>query len=160
MARLPILLLPDPRLRQKCAPVTQFDAALKQLADDMFETMYAAPGRGLAGPQVGAMQRIFVMDTGWKEGRPSPMVFINPEIRATSGSATGGEGCLSIPDQPVRIARPAIVQLAWQDLAGRACEGFFEGFAATCVQHERDHLDGILCIDYPNLPEPIEGTIH
>ncbi|MDN5785979.1 peptide deformylase, partial [Pseudorhodobacter sp.] len=81
MAILPILLLPDARLRETCAPVTLFDAALKQRADDMLETMYAAPGRGLAGPQVGAMQRIFVMDVGWKEGRPSPMVCINPVIK-------------------------------------------------------------------------------
>jgi peptide deformylase len=154
MARLPVLLLPDPRLRENCATVTLFDAGLKQLADDMLETMYAAPGRGLAGPQVGAMLRIFVMDVGWKEGRPSPLVFINPEIKGTSGTAINDEGCLSIPDHPVRISRPEVVRMAWQDLAGRHCEGFFDGFAATCVQHERDHLDGILCIDYPNLPEP------
>ena len=158
MATLPILLLPDPRLRQKCAMVTVFDPGLKQLADDMLETMYAAPGRGLAGPQVGVMQRIFVMDVGWKDGRPSPLVCINPVIRDSAGNAINPEGCLSIPDQPVRIARPATIRLEWQDLAGRDCEGFFEGFAATCVQHERDHLDGILCIDYPNLPEP-EGTV-
>jgi len=154
MALLPILQLPDARLRQTCAPVTQFDATLKQLADDMLETMYAAPGRGLAGPQVGALHRIFVMDAGWKEGRPSPLVCINPEIKDASGTATGTEGCLSIPGQPVRISRPAVVRMAWQDLAGRHCEGFFEGFSAVCVQHERDHLDGILCIDYPDLTEP------
>lgn len=158
MATLPILLLPDPRLRQKCAMVTVFDPALKQLAEDMLETMYAAPGRGLAGPQVGVMQRIFVMDVGWKDGRPSPLVCVNPVIRDSAGNAINTEGCLSIPDQPVRIARPATIQLEWQDLAGRDCEGFFEGFAATCVQHERDHLDGILCIDYPDLPEA-EGTV-
>lgn len=158
MARLPVLLLPDARLRETCAPVTQFDAALKQLADDMLETMYAAPGRGLAGPQVGVMQRIFVMDVGWKEGRPSPLICINPEIKDTSGTAINDEGCLSIPDRPVRIARPEVVRMAWQDLAGRHCEGFFDGFAAVCAQHERDHLDGILCIDYPNLPEPAAET--
>ncbi len=153
MALLPILLLPDARLRQPCAAIDSFDPALKRLADDMLETMYAAPGRGLAGPQVGVMQRIFVMDTGWKEGRPSPFICINPEIKDASGCAVNTEGCLSIPNRPVRIERPAVIRLAWQDLAGRACEGFFEGFAATCVQHERDHLDGILCIDYPDLPE-------
>lgn len=154
MAVLPILHLPDPRLRQVCAPVTQFGPALQQLADDMLETMYAAPGRGLAGPQVGVMQRIFVMDVEWKEGRASPLVCINPEIVDAIGQAVTVEGCLSIPDRPVRIQRPAVIRLAWQDVAGRACEGFFEGFAATCVQHERDHLDGVLCIDYPDLPEP------
>ncbi|MGO4907504.1 peptide deformylase [Pseudorhodobacter sp. W20_MBD10_FR17] len=154
MALLPILLLPDDRLRAVCAPVTLFDATLKQLADDMLETMYAAPGRGLAGPQVGAMLRIFVMDVGWKEGRPSPLICINPEIKDTLGTVINDEGCLSIPNNPVRISRPALVRMAWQDLAGRHCEGFFDGFAATCAQHERDHLDGILCIDYPNLPQP------
>lgn len=153
MAVLPILLLPDPRLRQTCAPVTDFDASLRRLAEDMLDTMYAAPGRGLAGPQVGAMQRIFVMDVGWKDGRPSPLVCLNPVIRDSAGTAVNTEGCLSIPDRPVRIERPALIRLEWQDLAGRNCEGFFEGFAATCAQHERDHLDGILCIDYPNLPE-------
>jgi peptide deformylase len=154
MAIRPILHLPDPRLRQKCTQVTVFDTALKQLADDMLETMYAAPGRGLAAPQIGVMQRLFVMDAGWKEGRPSPLICINPVIRDTAGTAINQEGCLSIPDQPVRISRPAIIRLEWQDLAGRDCTGFFEGFAATCAQHERDHLDGILCIDYPNLPQP------
>ncbi|RUS63478.1 peptide deformylase [Pseudorhodobacter sp. E13] len=154
MARHPILLLPDARLRQRCEPVTRFDADLEQLADDMLETMYAAPGRGLAGPQIGVMQRIFVMDVGWKEGRPSPLVCINPVIRDSIGTAVNAEGCLSIPDRPVRIERAATIRLAWQDLAGRDCEGFFEGFASVCAQHERDHLDGILCIDYPNLPEP------
>ena len=154
MAVRPILLLPDARLRQSCAAVTQFDAGLKHIADDMLETMYAAPGRGLAGPQIGVMQRIFVMDVGWKDGRPSPLVCVNPVIKDASGTAVNTEGCLSIPNHPVRISRPATVRMAWQDLAGRLCEGFFEGFAATCAQHERDHLDGILCIDYPNLPEP------
>ncbi|QCO57542.1 peptide deformylase (plasmid) [Pseudorhodobacter turbinis] len=153
MALLPILLMPDPRLRAACAPVDAFDARLKQLADDMLDTMYAAPGRGLAGPQVGAMIRLFVMDTTWKEGRPNPLVFINPVIKNSHGTAINTEGCLSIPDRTVRIERPDVVHLAWRDLAGRACEGFFEGIAATCVQHERDHLDGVLCIDYPDLPE-------
>ncbi|MGB3278610.1 MAG: peptide deformylase [Pseudorhodobacter sp.] len=154
MACLPILLLPDARLRQVCAAVTRFDDRLAQLAADMLETMYAAPGRGLAGPQIGEMQRIFVMDVGWKEGRPSPLVCINPVIKDSIGLAINSEGCLSIPDRPVRIERPAMVRMAWQDLAGRHCEGFFEGFAAVCAQHERDHLDGILCIDYPDQPIP------
>jgi peptide deformylase len=112
--------------------------------------MYAAPGRGLAAPQIGVMQRIFVMDVGWKEGRPSPLVCVNPVIKAASGLAVNPEECLSIPDHPVMIERAATVHLAWYDIAGRACEGFFEGPAAICVQHERDHLDGILCIDYPD----------
>lgn len=155
MALRSILQLPDDRLRQTCAPVTRFDAALKHLSDEMLETMYSAAGRGLAGPQIGVMQRIFVMDVGWKEGRPSPLVCINPVIKDAAGLAVNDEACLSIPDQPVRISRPALVRMAWQDLAGRDCEGFFDGFAAVCAQHERDHLDGILCIDYPNLPDPV-----
>jgi peptide deformylase len=158
MAVRPILVLPDARLRQVCADVTVFDADLKQLADDMLDTMYAAPGRGLAGPQIGVMQRIFVMDVGWKDGRPSPLVCINPVIKDVSGQAVNTEGCLSIPDHPVLIERPAMVRLAWFDVAGRACEGFFDGFAAVCVQHERDHLDGVLCIDYPDLTP--EKVIH
>lgn len=150
MAQRPIVQFPDPRLRQICAPVAVFDAALKQLADDMLDSMYAAKGRGLAAPQIGAMQRIFVMDISWKDGRPSPLVFVNPVLKDSAGLAANDEGCLSIPDRPVHITRPAMVRLAWQDLAGRDCEGFFEGFAAVCVQHERDHLDGVLCIDYPS----------
>ena len=152
MAVLPILHLPDARLRQVCAAVDYFGPSLAQLTRDMLETMYVAKGRGLAAPQVGVMQRVFVMDVAWKEGPPRPLICINPVIKDASGVAVNTEGCLSIPDRPVRIERPAVVRLAWQDLAGRDCEGFFEGFAATCVQHERDHLDGVLCIDYPELP--------
>ena len=162
MSLLPILKVPDPRLRQVCAPVETFDATLARLADDMFQTMYDAPGRGLAGPQVGAMQRIFVMDTTWKEGQPTPLVCVNPVILGPDlvGSETSteavinGEACLSIPDRAVRIARPGIVTLVWQDLHGQARQGTFEGIAAVCVQHERDHLDGVLCTDYSDLTEP------
>ena len=112
-------LLPDPVLRETCAPVTVFDAALEDIAAEMLAVMYAAPGRGLAAPQVGLTQRIFVMDTTWKTGDPTPMVFINPEIVSTSDeTAVNDEGCLSIPDQTSRIARPARVDLRWQDLDG------------------------------------------
>lgn len=145
-------LLPDPVLRETCAPVTVFDAALEDIAAEMLAVMYAAPGRGLAAPQVGLTQRIFVMDATWKTGDPTPMVFINPEIVSISDEmAVNDEGCLSIPDQTSRIARPARVDLRWQDLDGDVQVGSFEGFTAACVQHERDHLDGVLCIDYPEV---------
>lgn len=147
MTLRPILRLPDPRLRQVCPPVERFDAALGRLALDMLRTMYAAPGRGLAGPQIGAMQRIFVMDCGWKEGRPDPQVMVNPEILAAEGAAEHEEGCLSVPGLAVPVIRPDRIRLRWQDLAGDWQEGAFTGFAAVCVQHERDHLDGILHID-------------
>lgn len=143
-------VLPDPVLRAVCAPVTVFDAALEDVVAEMLAVMYAAPGRGLAAPQVGISERIFVMDTTWKDGEPSPMVFINPEIiEMSEAQAVNDEGCLSIPDRMARVSRPAEVKLRWQDLDGEVQAGVFDGFAAACVQHERDHLDGVLCIDYP-----------
>ncbi len=144
----PIVQTPDPVLREVCAPVTAFDAALRELADDMLATMYDAPGRGLASPQVGLPVRLFVMDVAWKDGTPDPRVFVNPEIvGASEDLVTREEGCLSIPGRMSRVSRPAEVSLRWQDLDGQVREERFEGFAATCVQHEIDHLDGILCID-------------
>ena len=148
MTLRPILRLPDPRLRQVCPPVERFDAGLGRLALDMLRTMYAAPGRGLAGPQIGAMQRIFVMDCGWKEGAPDPCVMIDPEIVwASPETASCSEGCLSLPGITVAVTRPAAVTLRFTGLDGARHEDAFTGFAAVCVQHERDHLDGILCID-------------
>jgi peptide deformylase len=144
----PIRLVPDPVLRQVCAPVTRFDADLKQLADDMLETMYAATGRGLAAPQVGEVLRLFVMDTEWKTGDPAPQVFVNPEIVGRSlVLVTREEGCLSIPGDLTPVARPDAVMLRWQELDCTWQEGEFEGFAAACVQHETDHLDGVLITD-------------
>lgn len=149
---LTIRQLPDPVLREVCAPVTVFDQALADLAQQMLDTMYAAPGRGLAAPQVGIAQRLFVMDATWKEGTPAPRVFVNAEIIGASDElATFTEGCLSIPNQTSRINRPSEVTLRWQDLDGAPHTETFTGFAAVCVQHERDHLDGILCIDYPEV---------
>lgn len=144
-----IVRWPDPRLSTVCAPVAAIDADLRLLAADMLETMYAAPGRGLAGPQVGAMSRIFVMDTDWKEGTPAPLVFINPAIEARSAArATQTEGCLSIPGVSAEIERPAEVTVAWTDLEGARQVRAFTGFAAACVQHELDHLDGIVTFDH------------
>ncbi|PYE84250.1 peptide deformylase [Pseudoroseicyclus aestuarii] len=140
---------PDPVLRAVCTPVASFDAGLRALADAMLAAMYAAPGRGLAGPQVGETRRLFVVDVTWKEGAPDPQVFVNPEITwASDVIETAEEGCLSIPDMPCRVPRPAEIALRWQDLEGVWQEGRFDGAAARCIQHEADHLNGVLCIDY------------
>jgi peptide deformylase len=136
MSVLEILRWPDPRLMDICAP-------------DMLETMYAAPGRGLAGPQVGAMVRLFVMDTGWKEGRPDPLVCINPMLQEVSEErAVNSEGCLSIPGISADVSRPQTVQMMWTGLNGGRFVQSFDGFAAVCVQHELDHLDGVVTFDH------------
>ena len=147
MAVLPILKWPDPRLTQHCAPVEQ--EHLDDLIADMFDTMYAANGRGLAAPQVGVMKRLFVMDCTWKEGKRSPMVMINPSIMAVERvPVTMEEGCLSIPDQYAEVTRPKEVQVKWMDRDGHEQSETFDGLWATCVQHEIDHLNGKLFIDY------------
>jgi len=145
MAVLPILRWPDPRLEERCAPVTGDVAGL---AADMLETMYAAPGRGLAAPQVGQLIRLFVMDTTWKEGTRAPVVCINPGITWRAAEVqTGPEGCLSIPGIVTQVARAKAIRLRWTDLAGQDHEEILQGFAAVCAQHEYDHLDGILTLD-------------
>lgn len=156
MALLPIVINPDERLRTICAPVTAFDAALAALVSDMFDTMYDAPGRGLAAPQVGVLQRLFVFDSDWKDAESrNPRVMVNPEVLWTSEETQEfTEGCLSIPDTPCRLARPARITMRWQDLDGTAFEDTFEGVSAVVVQHEFDHLDGVLIIDRPALPIP------
>lgn len=147
MAVLPILRWPDPRLATPCAPVVPGPEAAR-LAADMLETMYAAPGRGLAGPQVGAMLRIFVMDVGWRDGTPSPEVVLNPEILwASPEQATGPEGCLSIPGLTTRITRAQSVTLRWTTPEGGLREETLTGFAAICAQHEFDHLNGVVTLD-------------
>lgn len=149
MSVLPILQYPDPRLAEICAPVAEITPEIETLAEDMLETMYAAPGRGLAGPQVGVMQRIFVMDTGWKEGKPDPVVCINPMLQEVSEDRmTNTEGCLSIPGVTAEVSRPARVQMVWTGLNGGRYVQSFEGFAAACVQHELDHLDGVVNLDH------------
>jgi peptide deformylase len=149
MSVLPIVIWPDPRLAETCVQVDEVTPDIEQLAADMLETMYAAPGRGLAGPQVGAMQRIFVMDVGWKEGKSDPIVCLNPMLQEVSEErATGSEGCLSIPGVSADISRPAQVQMVWTGLNGGRYVQSFEGFAAACVQHEIDHLDGVVIFDH------------
>ncbi len=143
MAVRPLRYDGDLVLLQVAPPVESFDENLAALVLDMFETMYAAPGRGLAAPQVGVSRRVFVVDTDWKEGDPAPMIFINPEIVAQSSELVlGKEGCLSIPDKTFEVARPAWVELAWRDLDGAPLRGRFEAVQAVCVCHELDHLDG------------------
>ncbi len=148
MSVLSILVWPDPRLSQVCAPVGKVTEAVRKLAADMLDTMYAAEGRGLAGPQVGAMQRIFVMDAGWKAGHPAPQVFLDPVIVAASeGVESGVEGCLSIPGVSAEVERPVEITLAWTDLEGVERRERLTGFDARCAQHEIDHLDGIVTFD-------------
>lgn len=150
MSIRPILIHPDPRLKKRCDPVTDITGELRRVAEDMLETMYDAPGVGLAAPQVGLMKRIFVMDCIKEEGAsPRPMVLINPEVTWTSEVVNvHEEGCLSIPEQYAEVTRPAEVRVRWLDLDGRVQEEHFAGLWATCAQHEIDHLDGKLFIDY------------
>jgi peptide deformylase len=144
----PILIHPDPRLKKLCDPVAGVSDDIRRLADDMLETMYDAPGVGLAAPQVGVMKRLLVMDC-IKDGPPEPMVLINPEVTWTSEDLNiYEEGCLSIPEQYAEVKRPALVSVRWTGLDGKLEERRFEGLWATCVQHEIDHLNGRLFIDY------------
>ncbi len=145
-----ILIHPDPRLKKPADPVREITQDLRVAAADMLETMYAAPGVGLAAPQVGVMKRLFVMDcVKDPEAKPRPMVLMNPEVTWTSeASNVYEEGCLSIPEQYAEVERPAEVRVRWLGLDGSAHEEHFGGLWATCVQHEIDHLDGKLFIDY------------
>lgn len=145
-----ILIHPDPRLKKPCEPVTEITDELRSIAADMLETMYDAPGVGLAAPQVGIMQRLFVMDCiKDPEATPRPMVLLNPEIVwASEEQRAYEEGCLSIPDQYAEVERPAEVKVRWLGLDGAQHEEQFSGLWATCAQHEMDHLDGKLFIDY------------
>jgi peptide deformylase len=150
MTLRPILIHPDPRLKMRAQPVTLVTKELRVAAGDMLATMYDAPGVGLAGPQIGVMSRIMVMDcVKDPEAAPRPMVLLNPEVTwASEATHTYEEGCLSIPEQYADVTRPAEVRVRWMDLAGQTQEEHFAGLWSTCVQHEIDHLDGRLFIDY------------
>jgi peptide deformylase len=149
MALRDILILPDKRLRQVSDPVKKIDAGLRKLIDDMFETMYDAPGIGLAAVQIGTPKRVITMDLAKKEEPRSPQVFINPEIVWTSQEkATYEEGCLSIPEYYDDVERPAQVKVKYLDLEGKPQEVVANGLFATCLQHEIDHLNGVLFIDH------------
>lgn len=146
MARLDILIYPDPRLREVAQPVERVDADVQQFADDMLETMYDASGIGLAATQVGDLRRMAVIDIS--DDHDAPQVFINPEIVAQSGSAKGEEGCLSIPGYHDQVERATWIQWRALDRHGEPMEGEAEGLLAVVLQHEIDHLNGTLFIDY------------
>ncbi len=149
MALLPILVAPDPRLKTKAKPVEAVDDDLRKLIDDMLETMYEAPGIGLAAPQVGVLKRLLVLDVAGKDDPPAPMAFINPEIVWESDDLNVyEEGCLSIPAHYAEVERPAAVRVRYLDRDGKRQEIEADGLLATCLQHEIDHLDGKLFIDY------------
>ena len=149
MAVRPILTAPDPRLKTVSAPVEAVDERVRALVDDMFETMYAAPGVGLAAIQVGLPHRIVVMDLAEKEAPADPKCFINPEVIWTSEDlATYEEGCLSVPEQYADVARPAEAKVRYLDRDGIPQEMHARGLLATCIQHEIDHLNGILFVDH------------
>jgi len=145
-----ILIHPDPRLKKVATPIAEVSDDVRRLADDMLETMYDAPGIGLAAPQVAVSQRLLVMDCIKDEdATPRPMVLINPEITWMSEAANVyEEGCLSIPEQYAEVERPAEVEVSWLGLDGKTHSERFDGLWATCVQHEIDHLDGRLFIDH------------
>ncbi len=139
-----ILIFPDPRLNAAAAPVTSFDAALRQLADDLLDTMRAAPGVGITAPHVGVFQRVVVMDLDDGAG---VRVYVNPRVLSSSReTARHQEGSVSMPGVADEVERPAKVRVAWQDLDGAGHEADFEGFVSICLQHEIDQLDGIFWI--------------
>lgn len=146
MALLPILHFPDPRLRIKAAPVAAVDDALRKLVDDMFETMYAAPGIGLAAPQINVSKRVVVIDISLE--RNQPLCLINPEILAREGEISSEEGCLSVPDEFEVVERASKVEVRALGRDGLPFEMEAEGLLAVCIQHEIDHLDGKLFVDY------------
>ena len=146
----PIVLHPDARLKKKSVHVESINDALIKLAEDMMETMYDAPGIGLAAPQVGVLERLIVMDCAKKEDEePDPIIMVNPLITASSEEkSVYEEGCLSIPDHFAEVTRPELVQVQWVDLDGKQHSEEFGGLKSTCIQHEIDHLNGKLFIDY------------
>lgn len=145
-----IVLHPDARLKKKSVEVENITDALIKLAEDMMETMYDAPGIGLAAPQIGVLERLIVMDCAKKEDEePYPIIMVNPTIIASSEeNSVYEEGCLSIPEHFAEITRPEFVQVEWIDLGGKQHSEEFNGLKSTCVQHEIDHLNGKLFIDY------------
>ncbi|RCK40639.1 peptide deformylase [Thalassospira xiamenensis] len=149
MALRDILIVPDPRLKQECEEVAEVNDEIRELLDDMLETMYAAPGIGLAAPQIGVMKRLVVMDVSDDKEKPQPLKLVNPEIIWESEeTSVYQEGCLSIPEQYADVERPAEVGLRYLDENGKEHEIEADGLLATCIQHELDHLDGILFTDY------------
>tara|TARA_Y100001935_G_C17038848_1_gene376246 strand:+ start:97 stop:621 length:525 start_codon:yes stop_codon:yes gene_type:complete len=144
-----IVTIPDPILKKKSLPIKNVDSSVKKLMDDMLETMYAAPGIGLAAVQVGVLKRVVVIDLSKKEEKKTPLFFVNPEIISTSEEQVSyEEGCLSIPNQFAEIKRPNRCHVKYLDYNGKKKDLKADGLLATCIQHEIDHLNGILFIDY------------
>jgi peptide deformylase len=149
MAKLTIINVPDPRLKTISDPVERVDDDLRRLMDDMLETMYAAPGIGLAAIQVGVPKRVIVLDISAEDEENTPVFYVNPKVVWESDEVNlYNEGCLSVPDHYADIERPASVKITFLDYNGKAQEQQLDGLLSTCVQHEIDHLDGIVFIDY------------
>ncbi|HEY4165929.1 MAG TPA: peptide deformylase [Reyranella sp.] len=149
MAIRTILTAPDPRLKKKSQPVDSVDAEVRQLMDDMLETMYDAPGIGLAAPQIDVLKRVIVVDIDREDVKTGPLLMANPEIvEASDEDVTYEEGCLSLPEHYSDVVRPAKVTVRYLDRDGERKELACEGLLSTCVQHEIDHLDGILFVDH------------
>ena len=149
MALLPIIVAPDPRLKRKAAPVERVDDEVRQLMDDMLETMYKAPGIGLAAPQVGVLKRVIVVDVAREGEDPQPHKMANPEIVSVSDNdSTHEEGCLSLPDHYAEVVRPETIRVRFLDHENELREIDAEGLLAVCIQHEIDHLDGVLFVDH------------
>ncbi|WP_422368885.1 peptide deformylase [Pelagibius sp.] len=149
MALLPIITAPDPRLKKVCTPVETVDADIRRLMDDMLETMYNAPGIGLAAPQVGVLKRVIVVDVAAEDQPRAPLCMANPElIWVSDDDATYEEGCLSLPEHYGDVVRPAAIKLRYLDRENEIREMDADGLLATCIQHEMDHLDGILFVDH------------
>lgn len=149
MAVLPIITAPDPRLKVRCEPVESVDAAIAKMMDDMLETMYLAPGIGLAAPQVGITKRILVVDVSPKDAPREPIRMANPKILWHSDDlATYEEGCLSLPEQYADVERPARIKVRYLDQDNTEQELEADGLLATCIQHEMDHLEGVIFVDH------------
>ncbi|MBB3946753.1 peptide deformylase [Rhizobium skierniewicense] len=145
----PLIILPDPLLRQQSKPIEQVDAEITRLADDMLDTMYDAPGIGLAAIQIGVPRRMLVIDISREDEDRNPVVFINPEILKVSDDVSAyEEGCLSIPDYYAEVERPASLTVGYIDRDGKKQTVEADGLLATCLQHEMDHLNGVLFIDH------------
>lgn len=146
MAHLSILKFPDPRLRRQAEPITVFDSALEKLANDMVETMYVSQGIGLAAVQVNVPKRLITVDVS--EDQDSPMIMVNPVILTQSGKAISKEGCLSVPEYFESVSRAENITISYQDVSGNSHELSADGLLSICIQHEIDHLDGKLFVDY------------
>ena len=149
MAKLPIVLAPDPVLKAKAKPVAAVDDSIRRLMDDMLETMYAAPGIGLAANQIGVLKRVIVLDVAREGDAPKPVGMANPEVVwASDELSVYNEGCLSLPEHYADITRPKEIRVRYLDRDGKKQEIEADGLFATCIQHEIDHLDGVLFVDH------------